>query len=91
LEQLETAFRFGKEGRYLCPLDEALLDLEAMVLGPEDTHRIVQGAAIRGTSYRQPVGSGLRRAYSSEGDLLAIVDYDADRDCWKPRKVFAVT
>jgi hypothetical protein len=34
-------------------------------------------------------GSGLWRAYSLDGDFLAIMDYDPKSGVWQPKKVFA--
>ena len=103
LERLEEAFRHGQETDYLLPLDEALLDLPALILSQADTRRIVQGQSIQvlqpPTSHRSPSGDeggdNLQpptecRAYSSTGDLVAILAYDPAIPAWRPRKVFAI-
>lgn len=90
LERLEEAFYHGEEDLYLLPLDEALLDWPAMVCGKEDARRIAQGQTVSGAP---PVMGGKRsalcRAYSLDGDFLAIMTYDADSERWRPKKVFA--
>jgi tRNA pseudouridine55 synthase len=90
LERLEEAFEHGEEGRYLLPLDEALLDWPAMIVGADDAQRIVQGQPVAG---KPPSPDGdevpLCRAYSLEGDLLAIMTYHPATGRWRPRKVFA--
>lgn len=96
LERLEEAFQHGQEGRYLLPLDEALLDWPAMVVGMDDARRVAQGQALRdappvpGAEPQSDVGEGayLCRAYSVEGDFLAIMTYHAQTDQWRPKKVF---
>ena len=132
LERLEEAFQHGQEGDYLLPLDEALLDLPALVLTQADTKRIIQGQAVEVLQPTTPLSSppsrrspsvdegghgiqnhadpplhrdpfqGTReetesriqnpiecRAYSSAGDLVAILVYDPAISSWRPRKVFA--
>jgi len=97
LERLEDAFQHGQEADYLLPMDEALLDLPARILTQADTQRIIQGqfldfhnseSAIQDP--RSEVHNGAEcRAYSSTGDLVAILAYDAAISAWRPRKVFA--
>ncbi|MGC9335197.1 MAG: tRNA pseudouridine(55) synthase TruB [Anaerolineae bacterium] len=94
LSRLEEAFEHGQGEDYLIPMDEALLDWPAMVVGAEDARRISQGQAVRDTVHDgvpKDDGSGhaLWRAYSLDGEFLAIMDYDPETGVWQPRKVFA--
>ena len=102
LERLEEAFKHSQEGDYLLPVDEALLALPALILTQADTQRITQGQFIKAlqspTSRTSPSGDeegdNLQppvecRAYSSTGDLVAILAYDPATASWRPRKVFA--
>jgi tRNA pseudouridine55 synthase len=90
LERLEEAFEHGHEDRYLLPVDEALLDWPALIVGTHDAQRIVQGQAISG----EPPANGdrgervLARAYSCDGDFLAIMAYHPEMERWRPKKVF---
>lgn len=94
LERLEEAFRHGEEACYLLPIDEAMLDWPALILNDEHARRLVQGGAVPGDP---PPGEGagpegardLGRAYSLDGEFLAIVAYRQDRGEWQPKKVFA--
>ncbi len=89
LDRLEEAFQHGQEDRYLLPLDEALLDWPAMIVGADDAQRVVLGQAIEGDP---PAARGeglLHRAYSLDGDFLAIMAYHASSGRWRPKKVFA--
>jgi len=104
LERLEEAFQHGQEADYLLPVDEALLDLPALILSQADTQRVAQGQFIDALQYptsptsssgheSQPPTSNLQppvecRAYSSAGDLVAILVYDPAIPAWRPRKVF---
>jgi tRNA pseudouridine55 synthase len=90
LARLEEAFEHGEEERYLLPLDEALLDWPALIVGAEEAQRIGQGQDVPGEppedGGREPV---LGRAYSLDGEFLAILAYDAEAAIWRPKKVFA--
>src|SRR5690606_18098372 len=76
LERLEEAFRHGQEEQYLLPLDEALLDWPAIVVDSDEKQRLVQGQPIPARASK-PADDGWARAYSSDGDFLAIVAYEA--------------
>jgi tRNA pseudouridine55 synthase len=92
LERLEEAFEHGQEGHYLLPMDEALLDWPAMIVGAETARRIVQGQAVPGEPPVDGDGSeaALCRAYSLDGDFLAIMAYHAETQRWRPKKVFGL-
>jgi tRNA pseudouridine55 synthase len=90
LSRLEEAFEHGEGERYLLPMDEALLDWPAVVVDADQARRIGQGQAIeRVAAEDDEDGSGLWRAYSLDGDFLAIMDYDPKSGVWQPKKVFA--
>ncbi len=90
LECLEEAFEHGQEDRYLLPLDEALFDWPAIVVGADDARRIRHGQSVLGGP--PPGGNGrepaLSRAYDLDGDFLAILSYDLEAERWRPKKVF---
>lgn len=90
LERLEEAFQHGQEDRYLVPIDEALIDWPAMIVGTAEARLILHGQAIPGHS-QAPCSEGptLCRAYGSNGDFLAILAYHATSGQWRPKKVFA--
>jgi len=92
LERLEEAFQFGEGEAYVQLLDEALLDWPAMVVGAEGARRIVQGQPVEGQP-PQVVGDepSLCRAYSLDGEFLAIMIYHPPSRQWRPKKVFAST
>jgi tRNA pseudouridine55 synthase len=91
LERVEEAFEHGEESRYLLPIDEALLDQPAIVVGSGDAQRLVQGQSISGEvpANGERERESLRRVYSFDGDFLAIAAYDPATGLWKPHKVFA--
>jgi len=87
LERLEEAFRHGQEEQYLLPVDEALLDWPAIIVDSDEKQRLVQGQSIPALVRNTPDG-GWARAYSSDGDFLAIVVYEEGAGRWRPKKVF---
>lgn len=95
LERLEEAFQHGQEDRYLLPLDEAFLDWPAMIVGADDARHILHGQAVRGEppatgqAGGDRSGAPLVRAYSLDGDFLAIMTYHTASGQWRPKKVFA--
>jgi tRNA pseudouridine55 synthase len=96
LERLEEAFEHGQEEQFLLPPDEALLDWPAIIVAGEDQERLVQGRSIpAGAAAGGPAlaaagqgEAGWARAYSSDGDFLAIVAYEQGAGRWRPKKVF---
>lgn len=89
LKRLEEAFEHGQEDRYLLPLDEAFLDWPAIIVGAEDARHIVHGQAIQGDPPMAESAASLHRAFSLDGDFLAIMAYQAASGQWRPKKVFA--
>jgi tRNA pseudouridine55 synthase len=88
---LEEAFEHGCGEEYLIPPDEALLDWPALVVGERDARRICQGQAVQGAPPMPPGNGAMCRAYSLDGEFLAILTYDAVAESWRPKKVFAST
>lgn len=90
LERLEEAFQHGQEERYLMPLDEALLDWPALILGSDDARRVIHGQPIAGdcaAASHEPGEAGCR-AYGPDGDFLAILTFQPTTGQWQPKKVF---
>ncbi|HEX7587539.1 MAG TPA: hypothetical protein VF478_04420, partial [Anaerolineae bacterium] len=80
-------FADGYAEKYLLPIDEALLQFQAVVVDPATTKAIQQGKALFcGRKY----SSSLLRAYSTGGDLIAVLERGRAPDEWKPRKVFLI-
>jgi tRNA pseudouridine55 synthase len=91
LGRLEEAFQNKQEDAYLLPLDEALLDWPAMVVGGNEALRIRQGQDVPGEPLDLEGTEALCRAYSLDGDFLAILSYDATSERWRPKKVFSAS
>lgn len=91
LEQIEGAASAGDWERLLYPIDTALMDLPAVVMDP------IQEEAV---SHGQPVQLGLAsagsaggpaevRAYNRDGELIALMSYDAVLARLNPIRVIA--
>jgi tRNA pseudouridine55 synthase len=86
LEELGAAFADHYAEKYLLPIDEGLLQFQAVVVDATTAKGIQQGKAfVCGREYATP----LLRAYSAGGDLIALLERGRATDEWKPRKVFA--
>jgi len=84
LRRLEESFLAGDWYRFLIPASEALADWPMLELDPDQVELIRHGHRIEG----EPNPSGWARAVSMQGDLVALVEYDAETKEWQPRKVF---
>ncbi len=73
----------GDWQKFIHPVDEALLDFEPLIVDAQTEKRIRHGQQISG-----PDTPGLRRAYSQQGELIAILSHDPQTGLWQPKKVF---
>ncbi len=85
LEPLREALVQGYAGQFLHPLDEALLDFEAIVVEPDVAKRLQQGNPL--TSERDHL-TPLLRVYSQSGQLIGLLERGETPGLWKPKKVF---
>lgn len=82
LRRLREAFEQGSWAQHLIPAAEALADWPAVELTEENLQKIRNGIRIPA----KPEDTGMARAVSDQGDLVAIVEVNNGE--WKPRKVF---
>jgi tRNA pseudouridine55 synthase len=82
--KLEVGFMVDKWERYIVPARDALPDFPIVEISHEDLEHIKFGHRISAT----PGSSGLARAISSDGELIAILEAVEDGTLWHPRKVF---
>ena len=86
LSKLEDAFNDGDWYKYLIPAAEALSDWYTVVLTYEQVDAVRHGHRVPAP---EVVQAGLwGRAVSEEGELVALIEYDAETNEWQPRKVF---
>jgi tRNA pseudouridine55 synthase len=87
LDALSEAFATGRWAELIHPPDEALLDFEAITFGSQAERQIRVGQQVQGPT---PLSSSsLCRAYSTEGKLIALLQYDTQTGRWQPKKVFS--
>ncbi len=85
LDELEQAAREGRLAQLLLPPDAGLVDLPAISVTLEEARRLAHGQRIV-SSAPADVKPPARAMY--DGRLVAVVEYDAERGEWQPRKVF---
>ncbi|MHB1007219.1 MAG: tRNA pseudouridine(55) synthase TruB [Chloroflexota bacterium] len=88
LPELGAAFADGYADTVLFPMDEALLELPAVVLGPPAITDLRQGKRWHGPT--PPAGGQACRAYTRDGELAALLENDDGSLVWHPRKVFGL-
>jgi len=85
LARLQEAAADGDWARFLMPMDEALLDMPALILTDEQAEALGHGRPV-------DAGAGadgqVARAYTLAGDFVALVCYNAAAGRWLPVKVF---
>lgn len=96
LEALAQALEDGSWVNYLYAPDEALLDRQAVILGPASEKRLLLGQSLRfpppvpappSAADAQPPDMTLLRAYSIDGRFLGILRWQPDITAWHPQKV----
>ncbi|MCH7811265.1 MAG: tRNA pseudouridine(55) synthase TruB [Chloroflexi bacterium] len=89
IAQLEESAERGEWEEHLLAADRVLESWYAVLLGKERTLDVRCGRAFALEPALRALSPDTRcRAYSLEGELLAILRYQGD-DCWRPEKVFA--
>lgn len=91
---LESSLADGTWTGALQPTDLGLAHLPALTIQIEDEQdlRHGQGVEIEEPCLAPafPLAPGLQvRGYAEDGSLIGIIKYDAEANCWRPRKVFA--
>lgn len=84
LRKLKEAFENGTWYQYLIPAAEALSDWPAIELTHENVDTIRHGHRVAATPGSPPMACGI----SEQGELVALLEYDAESHEWQPRKVF---
>ncbi|NLE83782.1 MAG: tRNA pseudouridine(55) synthase TruB [Chloroflexi bacterium] len=87
LRRLDEAFENGDWYRYLVPAAEALGDWYTVILKVDEIDDVTHGHRILGEAGLEH--GLLARAVSEDGELVALVEYDAETNEWQPKKVFS--
>lgn len=84
MRRLQEAFDSGDWYRHLIPAAEALADWPMVELNADDVELVRHGHRIAASSESK----GWARGVSQQGDLVALLEFDAETSEWQPRKVF---
>lgn len=84
LRKLREHFENGTWYQLLIPAAEALSDWPSIELTHEQVEAIRHGHRIPGT----PDKGQLARGISQQGELVALLEFDATTNEWQPKKVF---
>lgn len=86
LRKLREAFTNGEWYRYLIPAADALADWPLVELDPDEVELVRHGHRIE--AVEEEGTDSWVRGVSMQGDLVALMEYDAETNEWQPRKVF---
>ncbi len=86
VEQVEAAFSGGAWRELVQPVDVAVQHLPRVSLDEAEERRVLDGRPVAGCWQEAPAG-GMCRAHGPDGRLVAILAYDEQGECWRPRKV----
>ncbi|MCX7839601.1 MAG: tRNA pseudouridine(55) synthase TruB [Anaerolineae bacterium] len=85
LDELRAAFAQQRVEQYVHPLDEALVQFQAVAVNAENARRITQGHSLHcGRAFT----TQLLRAYAPDGECIALLERGKSAGEWKPHKVF---
>ncbi len=90
LQRLQEAFLAGDWYKYLLPAADALADWPLVELNADEVDKVRHGHSLPSRWENLPEGQ-LLRAVTEQGDLVAVMEYNAEEGILKPRKVFFVT
>lgn len=85
LRKLREAFETGTWYQYLIPAAEALSDWPAVELTDDEVETLRHGHRI---AVREAGEGKQARGISNMGELVALMELDAETNEWQPRKVF---
>ena len=84
LNKLRDAFTDGSWYQYLIPAADALSDWPSIELNPEMVDAVRHGHRIPVTEKLGDMVCGI----SELGELIALLEYDPEKNEWQPKKVF---
>ena len=84
LRRLQEAFDAGNWYRFLIPAAEAMADWPMVELDADQVELVRHEHRVPA----DPEMKGLARGVSQQGDLVALLEVDAETQEWQPRKVF---
>lgn len=89
---LYDAAHGGYLGEHLYPMDVVVMGMSAAIVDEDGQQAIQHGKLLASDGanmvLRPPEPGELCRAYNNDGELIAMLSYDADRHGWQPAPVF---
>ena len=87
LADLLRAIDDGRAADLMYPVDEAIVDFDAIAVGSEGERRITTGSPHRPARVlREPCGAALCRVYSEDGAVVGIARFEPTAGEWRPVK-----
>ncbi len=87
LPELEDAFK-DKRQDFIQPMDIMLANLPAVTVNENDAKKVMNGNSPELSEIPSPRTDVYYRAYSNEGEFLAVLRYDLETGKWRVEKVF---
>lgn len=92
IETAQNSFEEGSWPELLVGLDSVLGDLRAIIVGGREQANIQNGRPVPFAEDDPTLRPDEQfRAYSRDGEFIAIMRLDASDRCWRPNKVFNVS
>jgi len=88
VEQVENACKNNTWDDLVQPCDFALAHLPAITVDEEAKENICHGRHFTAGEQSPTTTEQICRAYSCDGQFLALVNFDAENELWHPKKVF---
>ncbi len=86
--ELESGFENGSWQGFVHPLDTALMHLNAITVDTQAKSDVTYGRPTVPVEKWNVVDGELCRAYSENGQFLALVRFNGETGLWHPKKVF---
>lgn len=90
MDTIEDAFKRGLLPEILHPLDTPVLHLAAIIVNKNNESAICHGRSISVCDNPCIVSKEYCRAYTAEGDFLALLSYNSTENLWHPDKIFNI-
>lgn len=84
LRRLQESFDAGNWYEFLIPAADALADWPMIELNADEVELVRHGHRVPA----EPDQEGMVRGVSEQGDLVALLELDEEKQEWQPRKVF---
>jgi len=88
VEELENGFQGDSWRGFVHPPDVALLHLSAITVDAAGEGKVAHGRLVAAVAEREVFDGELCRAYSENGQFLALIRFNQETGLWHPERVF---